>query len=176
MEKISKSNDYRAINFIVKKRFQNLIKEKKLPNIILVDGGKGQISEAKQVMKDLSITDITILGIVKGHKRHSKYDRVLDKNNNDITVHLKKNSLKILQNIRNEAHRLCVTNLYKARRKLITYSELDDIPGVGQVTKQKLLRYFGSIAQLKRASKQDIERILGVGKTRANIIKKSLSS
>ena len=170
LEKISKSNDYRAINFIVKKRFQNLIKEKKLPNIILVDGGKGQISEAKQVMKDLSITDITILGIVKGHKRHSKYDRVLDKNNNDITVHLKKNSLKILQNIRNEAHRFAIMAQRKKGLKEQYKSRLDKIPGIGQKRKHQILRYFGGIQAVLKSSMDELQNVPGINKYLAETI------
>ena len=170
-------NDIASMTEIIRRRFERSIREnQKLPELLIIDGGKVHLKKVKEILNLMELKDIEIISVSKGGRRKPEMDLFNTFEGKSLKYNASSKGMLLIQEIRNEAHRLCVTNLYKARRKLITYSELDDIPGVGQVTKQKLLRYFGSIAQLKRASKQDIERILGVGKTRANIIKKSLSS
>ena len=77
----------------------------------------------------------------------------------------------LIQEIRNEAHRFCIANLKKTRILNIRQSQLDLIPGIGSKLKRKLLRYFGSVEQLKKASTEDIKRIPGIGKEKAKLIK-----
>ena len=99
----------------------------------------------------MELKDIEIISVSKGGRRKPEMDLFNTFEGKSLKYNASSKGMLLIQEIRNEAHRLCVTNLYKARRKLITYSELDDIPGVGQVTKQKLLRYFGSIAQFQKS-------------------------
>lgn len=170
LDHISKADDYQAINFIVKKRLSSLVKENNLPELILIDGGKGQISEVKRVMKDLSINSIIILGIKKGIRRHSHNDKILNSENKDITILLQKDSLQMLQIIRNEAHRFAITAQRKKSIKRLYDSKLDKIPGIGEKRKYQLLQYFGGIQSVLKSSIDELENVPGINRSLAEKI------
>ena len=170
LEKIQKANDYEGINYIIKRRLTSLLKDKKMPDMILVDGGKGQITQAKSVIKDLLINNIIVFGIVKGESRHSKNDRVIDINNNDITNNLRTENMKILQTIRDEAHRFAIMTQRKKSSKQHYHSKLDKIPGIGEKRKHQILQYFGGIQATLKSSINELQNVPGINKSLAEII------
>ncbi|MEC7864724.1 MAG: excinuclease ABC subunit UvrC [Pseudomonadota bacterium] len=174
LNNIKKSDDYSAMNHIIKRRLSKLCQEDLLPELIVVDGGKGQITQAKNILNDLGIIDIILLGVVKGDKRLTKNDRVLDINFNDITLSLSNFSLTLLQKIRNEAHRFAITGQRNKAIKRQFESKLDSIPGIGKVRKLELLKYFGGIQGVLKSSVEDLTKAPGINSQLAKIIYKHL--
>ena len=171
---IKKSDDYGAMNYVLKKRLSKLESENKIPDLIIVDGGKGQITQAKNILLDLDISDTLLLGVVKGDKRLSKNDRVLDINFKDITLSLSTFSLITLQKIRNEAHRFAITGQRNKAQKRQFESKLDSIPGIGKVRKLELLKFFGGIQGVLKSSIEDLTNVPGINLQLADVIYKHL--
>ena len=167
---INKSDDYEAIRYIIHKRLSRLIEENNLPTILLVDGGKGQITQANKVMEDLHITEVNILGIVKGHKRAPDNDRILDSDFIDITSKLSIHSIRVLQKIRDEAHRFAITAQRQSHQKKQLQSKLDYVPGIGKKRKVELLKYFGGIQGVIKSSLEELSNVPGINERLANVI------
>ena len=156
---VKKSDDYEAMRVMIKRRMQRLIESDSLPDILLVDGGKGQISQANNIIRELSIDNILVLGIVKGHKRKTDNDRILDSNFIDITHQIKTDSLLVLQRIRDEAHRFAITGQRNKQLKRKYNSKLDGIVGIGEQRKSEILKYFGGIQGVQRASIEELSKV-----------------
>ena len=167
---IKKSDDYGAIKFVMRKRLKKLKDENNLPDLIVVDGGKGQITQAKSVLKELNILNLIVLGIVKGHKRNTDNDRVLDINFNDITLTLSKKTIITIQKMRDEAHRFAIIGQRQQSNKKQYNSKLDSIPGIGKIKKIELLKYFGGIQGVLKSSAEDLTNVSGISIHLADII------
>ncbi len=169
--KVNKNDDYHAMREVLSRRFQKLKKESdNFPDIVVIDGGKGQISSAKKVIDKFHNCDTKILSLVKGPDRKSKYDEVLNFSNKKIMrINLEKEGRRLLQFVRDESHRFALSRS-KKRRKNITYSVLDEIKGIGSKNKNTLLRHFGGIESLRKASADQIKSIKGIGPMRAKLI------
>jgi excinuclease ABC subunit C len=131
-----------------------------LPQLIVIDGGKGQLSSAIGTLEKLKINGkVAVIGIAK------KLEEIIYPDD-PIPLYLDKNSetLRILQNIRNEAHRFGITFHRNKRSKEFIISELNQIPGIGEKTIEILLRKFKSIARLKTASHNEIAEVIGVSR------------
>lgn len=157
------SNDFASMTEVVYRRYDRLIKEEKsLPQLIIIDGGKGQLSAAVVALEKLNIRgEITIIGIAK------KLEEIYFPGDS-IPIYLDKNSesLKLIQNLRNEAHRFGI-NFHRQKRSIDQIkSELDSIPGIGEKTKVKLLQAFKSIQKIKKASKLELQNEIGVQKAK----------
>ena len=156
-------NDFKSMEEVIYRRYLRMINEQsELPKLIVIDGGKGQLSSAVKSLKKLNLyTTIPIIGIAKRLEE-------LYYPNDSIPLYLNKKSetLKVIQNLRNEAHRFSLTFHKSKRSKSSLKSELDIIPGVGEKTKLKLLRKFKSIIQLKKARKEEIINEIGKSKTK----------
>ena len=174
LSNISKFDDYKAMHNILLRRFKKLVIENNLPQIILVDGGKGQITQVNKVVDDLMLSNILIFGIVKGHKRLSKNDRIFDNKFKDITLSLSENSMIILQRIRDEAHRFAITGQRMKVAKKQFVSKLDIIPGIGEKRKLEILKHFGGIHGVIRASKNELEKVPGINTQLAEVIHEHL--
>ncbi len=174
LNSIKKSDDYAAMRYVISKRLSKLQSEGNLPELIVLDGGKGQITQAKNVLDDLDISNILLLSVVKGEKRSTKNDRVLDINLKDITLSLSNFSLVLLQKIRNEAHRFAITGQRNKSLKRQFESKLDSIPGIGKVRKLELLRHFGGIQGVIKSSVEDLTNVPGINLQLADIIYKHL--
>ena len=122
----------------------------------------------------MGINDILLFGIVKGEKRLTKNDRVLDADFKDITPTLSSFSLNLLQKIRNEAHRFAITGQRKRGLKRQFESKLDSIPGIGKVRKLELLKYFGGIQGVLKSSTEDLTNVPGINLQLADVIYKHL--
>ena len=156
-------NDFKSMEEVIYRRYLRMINEQsELPKLIIIDGGKGQLSSAVKSLKKLNLyTTIPIIGIAKRLEE-------LYYPNDSIPLYLNKKSetLKVIQNLRNEAHRFSLTFHKSKRSKNSLKSELDIIPGVGEKTKLKLLRKFKSIIRLKKARKEEIINEIGKSKTK----------
>ena len=170
LDKIKKSDDYEAMHFIITRRLKRLMQENNLPDMILVDGGKGQITQAKLALKQLSLKNIVIYGIMKGENRKSKNDKIIDVNNKDVTNNLQMKNIKILQTIRDEAHRFAIMSHRKKTTRNYFHSKLDHIPGVGEKRKHQILQYFGGIQAALKSSIDDLQNVPGINKSLAELI------
>ncbi|MFX0155042.1 MAG: excinuclease ABC subunit UvrC [Candidatus Hodarchaeota archaeon] len=149
-------DDVAMMKEVIRRRYSMLLERNlELPDLILVDGGKGQLNAGLSVLKELYL-NIPIIGLAK------KYEEIYLPSERDPVV-LPKNSssLKLFQRVRDEAHRFAVRLQKKQRKRRITGSVLDDIEGVGPITRNKLLKHFGSVEKIKKASLKDIIQIVG---------------
>ncbi len=169
--KTNKNDDYFAMREALSRRFKRLEKEgKNFPDLVVIDGGKGQLSSAKKVIDQFHDCDTQILSLVKGPSRNSKYDEVLSFSyGNFKKIDLEQEGKRLLQFIRDESHRFALSRS-KKRRKNISRSTLDEIHGIGKQMRNKLLRHFGGIESLKKASLEQIKLVSGIGKEKSKII------
>jgi excinuclease ABC subunit C len=165
-------DDYGAMREVLTIHFKHkLAAEVKMPTILLVDGGKGQISMAAQVLADMQITNVVLLGIVKGEDRKEEFDRILvHPGNKELILVENREVMHLLQQIRNTAHRFAITRHRRKRTVEYKKSSLDSIPGVGEKLKKNLLLHFGGMQKLKIASLESIENVHGIGKQTAKLI------
>jgi len=170
---VNGQNDFGSMQEVVFRRYKRLLDEKQeLPNLIVIDGGKGQLGSAVKSLKKLGlINKISILGIAKRLEE-------LYFPNDSIPLYLNKKSetLKVIQQLRNEAHRFGVSFHRDKRSKSSLTSGLDSINGIGENTKNKLLKRFKSISKLKKADKKEIIDLIGKSKTEKviNYLKESV--
>jgi len=156
---VDQADDYGMMYEIIKRRLHRGVKEKDLPDLIIVDGGKGQLQVACQVMKELGIT-IDAIGLAKGRFQDlvKGPEKIFLPDRKDPLILSKHSSaLHLLQRIRDEAHRFAVTFHRKLRAKKQTASPLDHIPGIGPKKKKNLLLHFGS---LKKVEEMSVEQLL----------------
>jgi excinuclease ABC subunit C len=163
---ISKKNsgdDIASMKETIKRRFSsskiNLIK----PNLILIDGGKVHLNSVKLALREMEINDIELLSISKGARRKSQMDSIHTADGRVIRVLKGSLSHLLLQEIRDETHRFAISSQKKKQSKLSMSSKLDNIEGVGESKKKLLLRYFGSVEQIQRASIPDLRNVFGIG-------------
>jgi len=157
-------NDTAMIAEALERRLKN--KDWALPDLIILDGGKGQLNAGLKVLEKLKIK-IPIISIAK------KMEKIfLRGQKHPLLIPQNSPLLYLIQNIRNEAHRFAIGSFHKRHQKESYHSFLDEIPGIGPKTKKKILSYFGSLSALKKAPFKEIKRIMG--KKKANILKKYL--
>ena len=169
-----KSDDYGALKEMIKRRIlriDNYIDEHIL---IIVDGGKGQITQARNIIKELKCKNIFIIGIHKGLNRLTKHDRVLNNNNIDISNDINKDAFTLIQLIRDEAHRFAILNQRKRHNKLMFNSKLDGIPGIGNERKKAIINHFGGIQGVLKASIRELKTITGISEKLAATIYTSI--
>ena len=174
LSKTKRSDDYAAMSEMITRRFMKLKDSNTLPDVLVVDGGKGQINLAKTIINDLSIDNVSIFGVVKGHKRKTDNDRVLDEYLNDITSDLSRESVITLQRIRDEAHRFAITGQRQKQLKKKFNSKLDGIEGIGEHRKSEILKYFGGIQGVLKASIDELSQVPKINENLAEKIYKHL--
>ncbi|MDD5540315.1 MAG: excinuclease ABC subunit UvrC [Candidatus Marinimicrobia bacterium] len=160
-------NDYAMMAEVVRRRYTRLIREKKtMPDLILIDGGKGQLIAAVNVMRDLNISEIPIIGLAK------RLEEVFIPEQ-DEPLMLPRNSiaLSLLQRVRDEAHRFAINYHRKLRGKGGISTRLDEIPGLSKNIKKELLNHFKTIANIRAARVDDLTKVRGVGAKLAQKIK-----
>lgn len=162
-------NDFASMEEIVYRRYKRLLDEEQpLPQLVIVDGGKGQLSSAQKIFTELNLTGrVTLIGIAKKLEEiffpGDPYPLYLDKNSE---------SLKVIQHLRDEAHRFGITFHRNKRSKGQTKSALDELKGIGEKTKTALLKEFKSVKRIQEASFEEVSAI--VGETKAKIIHNNL--
>ncbi len=155
-------DDFLSMEEVVLRRYKRMVEESKsLPQLIIIDGGKGQLSSAMKSIDSLGLREkITVIGIAK------KLEEIYFPGDS-VPIYLDKNSisLKIIQHLRNEAHRFGI-NFHRDKRSAgFLKSNLDEIKGIGPKTKEVLLRHFGSVDKIREAAHSDLEKIVGLAKT-----------
>lgn len=168
---ITGGDDYAAMQQALTRRYS----KQPLPDLLLIDGGKGQLNMAKNVLTELGILGQTLLvGVAKGEGRKAGLEvlHFIDREPLDLPPDSK--ALHLIMHIRDEAHRFAITAHRKKRDKRRASSVLEAIPGLGEKRRRDLLNHFGGLQQLLGASQQEIEQVHGIGKVMANTIYKVL--
>ena len=177
-----KNDDFEAMREVIYRRYKKLLDKNKeinkkldsfskTPDLILIDGGKGQLSSALQILLELGFSDIPIAGIAKREEEifmpYSEEPIILDKSSQ---------GLYLLQRVRDEAHRFAVTYHRNIRQKKAIRSELDFINGIGKIKKKALLKKFGSTEEIKKASIKELISIKNINLSLAKSILETLNS
>jgi len=165
-------DDFAMLSEVIHRRYCRALKEKRpLPQLILIDGGKGQVSSCVKVIRELNLSCISVVGLAK------EFEEVyLPHSSLPLDIPQDSAALRLLQEIRDEAHRFAHSYHRKKRRKRIKSSSLDAIPGVGEKTKKLLLTHFKSVESIKSKNLEVLQRIPGVGEKKAQKILKYLVS
>ncbi len=140
------------------------------PDLVLIDGGAGQLSAATAIMEELGLSDIPLVGIAKGPDRDAGREWFFIAGREPFQLPPRDPVLYFLQRLRDEAHRFAITTHRNARSKKITTSELDDVPGVGASRKKALLMHFGSARDVKGAGLKDLESVTGINRATARAV------
>jgi len=164
IEGITPGDDYAAMQQALERRYTRLKKgEGKMPDILLIDGGKGQLSIAKAVLAELGIDDVLMIGVAKGSTRKAGFETLYNaQTDTEIVLNNDSPALHLIQHIRDEAHRFAITGHKQRRDKKRKTSTLEDIPGVGAVRRRELLRHFGGIQEIQKASVNDLLKVNGI--------------
>lgn len=172
IEGITGGDDYAAMNQALSRRFTRLQKgEGKRPDLLLIDGGKGQIKEAQEVLAELNLSDLPILGIAKGPERKPGEETLfLVGRAGEVTLSADSPALHLLQQVRDEAHRFAITGHRQRRAKARKTSTLEQIEGLGPKRRQKLLQQFGGLQEVQRAGVEDLSKVEGISKSLAQKI------
>ncbi len=165
-----KSDDYGALKEIVRRRLLKINNYKKENILLIVDGGKGQITQAKNVINSLACEKISVIGIHKGLNRLTKNDKVLNDKNEDISNIINEDAMILIQSIRDEAHRFAILNQRRRHNKLMFNSKLDGIPGIGKERKQAIINHFGGIQGVLKASIRELKTVSGISEKLADTI------
>lgn len=162
----STSDDYSAMHEVLTRRLQRGQEEGDLPDLIVIDGGKGHLNVALKVLATLNIVNIDVIGLAKEEARHDKgmtAEQVFCPNKQEPVI-LGKTSplLFLLQQVRDEAHRFAITFHRKQQGKKTLASAMDNIPGIGPVKRKLILKHFGSVKHLKEASDEELREVKGL--------------
>ncbi len=165
-------DDYRSIEEVVYRRYRRVLEEGKgLPDLVLIDGGLGQLRAALKAAGKLGIDDrVLFVGLAK------RLEEIILESGEKIILPGSSWALRLLQHVRNEAHRFALSYQKKLREKKMKNSILDTVEGLGDRKKRELLKYFGSVERIKAASIEELMRVPGIGQKLARRIKEVLSS
>ncbi len=168
-------DDYGAMREVLLRRYQRGKDENDLPDLVIIDGGKGHLNMALEIFKELNIVSVDVIALAKEESRHDKgitQEQIFLPNVKDPIL-LKRNSpvLFLLQEIRDEAHRFAINFQKKQRSKKLVRSTVDDIPGIGPVKKRALLVHLGSVKAMKEASIEELCHVPGISRSNAETIR-----
>jgi excinuclease ABC subunit C len=169
---IQPGDDYAAMNQALMRRYKRVRdREVVAPDILLIDGGKGQLAEAAKVLEELKLTGITLIGVAKGADRRAGQEQLFLLGRDTPTI-LPPDSyaLHLIQRVRDEAHRFAVAGHRRKRAKRHNQSILETIPGLGPVKRRELLKQFGGLQGILRAGIDDFVHIRGLGRELAEVI------
>ena len=171
---ITPGDDYAAMEQVLDRRFTRLSKgEGKIPSVLLIDGGKGQLTQAKEILEKHQLPEIVLVGIAKGISRRAGQETLFLSSEigyQEIAMKTESLGLHLLQQIRDEAHRFAVTGHRQRRSKARRVSNLESIPGLGPKRRRELLTHFGGQQAIIKASKEAIGKVDGISKKLAEII------
>ena len=173
ISKSNSGNDIGSMIELIRRRFSEE-SSRRLPGLIIIDGGKTHLKKALKTFEEFNIKDTDIIAISKGVRRKASFDNIHLPNGETIIIDQGITFHQFIQEIRDETHRFAITIQKKKMRKTSIKSSLDDLSGVGRVKKKLLLRYFGSLEQIRRASIDDLSQVAGIGKNTAESIYKEI--
>lgn len=163
------NDDFAMMREVFERRFGRALREdparagEDWPDLVLIDGGAGQLSAARQIMEELGLDDLPLVAVAKGPDRDAGREWFHMAGREPFQLPLRDAVLFYLQRLRDEAHRFAITTHRAGRSKALTRSELDEVPGVAAAMKRKLLNHFGSARGVRQAGLADLEACPGVG-------------
>jgi len=174
LKSIAPGDDYGAMREVLTRRYKRAKEENNLPDLLIVDGGKGHLQIGLKVMAELNIITVDVIGLAKEEGRHDKgvtAEKVFLPNLKDpILLRKTSKALFLLQQIRDEAHRFAISFHRKRRGKEILKSALEEIPGIGPVKRKALLRHFGSVQKIREATVEQLQAMKGLSKANVQAI------
>ncbi len=172
IEGIEPGDDYAAMRQALQRRFARLIKGEGIaPDVLLIDGGAGQLAVAHEVLDELSLSGFSVVGVAKGPERRAGYETLLlDRGLRDIAPGPASAGLHLIQKVRDEAHRFAITGHRARRAKARQRSALDDVPGIGAIRRRALLKAFGGLRGIERAAVEDLITVAGIDRALAQRI------
>ncbi|TLU66228.1 excinuclease ABC subunit UvrC [Thalassotalea litorea] len=173
---ITPGDDYAAMSFALKKRYGKLTAEDKFPDIVFIDGGKGQLGRAEQFFNELELPKTPLLvGVAKGESRKPGLETLIMAGSHQlISLEPTSSALHLVQHIRDESHRFAIAGHRAKRAKVAKKSSLEDIPGIGPKRRQAMLKYLGGLQEVKKASVEELAKVPGVSLELAKNIFESL--
>ena len=176
IEGITPGDDYAAMCQVVSRRYQRIISgEGKLPDLILIDGGKGQLSSTLSALNELNLNDLLVVGVAKGEERKAGEETLINARTGEvINLQSSDSALHLIQQIRDESHRFAIQGHRKRRDKKRTHSRLEDLEGIGAKRRQRLLSQFGGVKEVAAASIEEIAKVDGISKKLAERIYRQL--
>lgn len=173
------ADDFAMMYEVLRRRLERGLEEGTLPDLLVVDGGKGQLGVALMVLRELGIESVQAIGLAKDRVerdprspviRHSEERVFLPGRKNPVLLRRNSNALFLLQRIRDEAHRFAISYHRKLRRREQLRSLLDTVAGVGPVRRRRLLRHFGSVRRMRQATVEDLAQVPGISRSLAEEI------
>ena len=161
---IEPGDDYAAMRQAIDRRFRRAVEEGGvLPDVLLIDGGAGQLAQAKNALADMGIDGgVVLVGVAKGEERRAGHETLILENGREIRPGAASPALQLIQQVRDEAHRFAITGHRGKRQKARMTSKLEDIAGIGPRRRASLLKHFGGLAGLKAAGADEIARVDGI--------------
>ncbi|MCG7963015.1 MAG: excinuclease ABC subunit UvrC, partial [Candidatus Thiodiazotropha taylori] len=176
IEGITPGDDYAAMGQVLERRYRRVKKgEVPLPDLLFVDGGRGQLASVNDCLQDLGVSGLILVGVAKGADRKAGMEQLfLLGRKSPIILPADSPALHLIQQIRDEAHRFAITAHRQRRQKSRKRSVLEDIPGIGAKRRQRLMKQFGGLQALSRAGVEDLARVEGISKGLAEQIYQAL--
>lgn len=172
---IEPGDDYAAMHQAIERRFRRAVEESGvLPDVLLIDGGAGQLAQARAVLADLGVDSVVLVGVAKGAERRAGHETLVLADGREVRPGADSPALQLIQQVRDEAHRFAITGHRGKRQKTRTTSRLEDIAGIGPRRRASLLKHFGGLAGLKAAGVDEIARVDGINAGLAERIYASL--
>lgn len=177
IEGVAAGDDYAAMQQALTRRLKRVKSgEAVAPDILIVDGGKGQLNMARGVLSELAITDVILLGVAKGATRKAGLETLfLETTDNPLPLDPASPALHLIQHIRDESHRFAIAGHRAARDKARRTSTLQNIPGIGPKRRRELLRFFGGLQGVQKASRDELARVPGINAALAETIYNALN-
>ena len=169
IEGIPPGDDYAAMRQVLQRRFRRGIAEDNLPQLLVIDGGKGQMGIAEQVLRELGVVNLPILGVAKGPTRKAGLEELFI-DGQPVVIDSHSPALHLIQHIRDESHRFAIAGHRHKRGKAKRQSTLEGIDGVGPKRRRELIRFFGGIQEIKSASVDELVKVPGISQNLAQII------
>ena len=168
---VEPGDDYAAMAQALERRYTRVRDEEgRWPDLILIDGGKGQVAVAARVLEELQLADLPMLGVAKGRERRPGWEVLHRPDGTELRLPADSQALHLIQQIRDEAHRFAITGHRQRRGRSRTESPLEAIPGVGPKRRAQLLRQFGGLREVARAGVEDLTKVKGVSRALAQQI------
>jgi excinuclease ABC subunit C len=164
---ITPGDDYAAMQQALSRRYTRLKSgEGKLPDVLFIDGGRGQVAEALKVIEELQVEGVSVVGVAKGPSRKAGLERLVV-GGIEFTLRADSPALHLIQQIRDEAHRFAITGHRQQRARKRSRSPLEAVEGVGPKRRRELLRHFGGLQGIARAGVEDLARVPGISRALA---------
>lgn len=178
IEGITPGDDFAAMAQVVKRRYDKVTEGANIPDIILIDGGKGQLAQAERYFEEKQLNKMPLLiGVAKGvSRKHGLETLILAGNHEQISLSPDSSALHLIQHIRDESHRFAIAGHRAKRGKVKTVSKLQGIPGVGAKRRQTLLKHLGGLQEVIKSSAEELAKVPGISKELAETIVNHLRS